>query len=222
VSERATNADMKQYYAARAREYERIYDKPERQSDLQQLKTLLPPLFAGKRVLDVACGTGYWTQFYAPMAQLVAGVDVNRETLDIAAEKNWPQGRVEFRIADAYTLPDDLGQFDAAFAGFWWSHIPARERSRFFDSLHRRLRAGAIVVLLDNLYVAGSSTPITRRDADGNTHQLRRLENGSEHEVLKNFPDEEMLKAEVADCARHACYTALDYYWVFRYEFAGA
>jgi hypothetical protein len=33
-----------------------------------------------------------------------------------------------------------------------------------------------------------SNTPISRRDADGNTYQRRTLDDGSVHEVLKNFP----------------------------------
>ena len=49
----------------------------------------------------------------------MVAVDANRETLEVAAEKSWPAHRVEFRIADAYALPDALGEFDAAFAGFY-------------------------------------------------------------------------------------------------------
>ena len=221
----SNDAALKQYYAARAREYERIYDKPERQADLKRIAGMLPPLFAGRRVLDIACGTAYWTQVYAPSAKHVVAVDANRETLDVASEKSWPAARVDFKIADAYALPNELGEFDAAFAGFWWSHIPVRERSRFFSSLHRRLRAGSVVVLLDNLYVEGSNTPITQRDADGNTYQQRRLDNGSEHLVLKNFPTEEMLVADVVSCARdvrNARYMALEYYWLFSYEVGAA
>ena len=209
---------LKHYYAARAREYERIYAKPERQADLKRIKALLPSLFAGCRVLEVACGTGYWTQCLAPVAHSIVAVDANRETLDVAAEKSWPANRVEFRIADAYLLPDELGVFDAAFAGFWWSHIPVRERARFFASLHRRLRAGATVVFLDNLYVEGSSTPISHRDDDGNSYQSRRLDDASEHVVLKNFPSEQQLVADVAGCWNSARYTALEYYWLFSYE----
>lgn len=36
--------------------------------------------------------------------------------------------------------------------------------------------------------------------------------------VLKNFPTEALLKTEVAHCADDAHYTALEYYWLFRYE----
>ena len=215
----ADDTALKQYYAARAREYERIYAKPERQADLAHISELLPPLFAGRRVLEIACGTGYWTQVLAPVAQAMVAIDANRETLDVAAEKSWPAGRVEFKIADAYALPGELGVFDAVFAGFWWSHIPVRERARFFASLHQRLAPGAVVVFLDNLYVAGSSTPISHSDPDGNTYQRRQLDNGSEHVVLKNFPTEQALVADVAACAHEASYRALDYYWIFRYVF---
>jgi ubiquinone/menaquinone biosynthesis C-methylase UbiE len=217
-----TNASLKQYYAARAREYERIYAKPERQADLKRIAEMLPPLFAGRYVLEIACGTGYWTQCFAPVATSVVGVDANRETLDVAAEKSWPANRVEFRIADAYALPDELGMFDAAFAGFWWSHIPVRERPRFFTSLNRRLLPGARVVFLDNLYIEGSNTPITQRDEDGNTYQHRRLDDGSEHIVLKNFPAEQALIADVAGFARSPRYIALEYYWLFSYETGAA
>jgi hypothetical protein len=51
-------------------------------------------------------------------------------------------------------------------------------------------------VLLDNLYVPGSSTPISRTDETGDTYQLRALASGETFEVLKNFPTEGLLRAE--------------------------
>ena len=213
-----SEAALKQYYAARAREYERIYAKPERQADLKQLKALLPPLFAGRRVLEIACGTGYWTQFLSNEALSVVGVDANPETLAVAAEKSWPTGLVNFKVADAYLLPEALGLFDAVFAGFWWSHVAARDRPRFLGALDARLVAGGKVVFLDNLYVEGSSTPISHRDEDGNTFQNRRLHDGSEHVVLKNFPSAAGLNADVSAYGHNARFDAFDYYWLFTYE----
>ena len=210
--------DLTRYYAQRAREYERIYDKPERQADLKWLRQELPSMFAGRRVLEIACGTGYWTQFLVREARSIVGIDINDETLEIARSKGLAATQVEFRIADAYALPAELGRFDGVFAGFWWSHVLVNERRRFFEAVDAYLAPGARVVLLDNLYVEGSSTPITRRDAEGNSYQTRRLEDGSEHEVLKNFPSEAGLIADIAGLGQSPQFVGLQYYWLFTYE----
>jgi len=214
----ATDAGLRRYYAARAREYERIYEKPERQPDLRRLETLLPALYSGRRVLELACGTGYWTQFLARSAAGIVAVDASTETLALAAAKELPRDRVEYRVADVYDLPQELGRYDGAFAGFWWSHVPRRDQARFLASLARRLVPGAQVAFLDNLYVEGSSTPVSHRDAAGDTFQRRRLADGSEHVVLKNFPTAAELDAAIAPFGRNPRYTALDYYWVYAWE----
>ena len=149
---RRIDTPLTNYYSARAREYEQVYSKPERQADIGRLHSLLPGFVADRRVLEVACGTGYWTRFLIREAKSVVAVDSSSATLEIAVEKDWPPGRVNFRVGDAYDLAEDLGTFDAAFAGFWWSHIPVRDRRAFLKSLDQRLLVGAKVVLLDNLF----------------------------------------------------------------------
>ncbi len=49
--------EMAKYYARRAAEYDRVYDLPYWQHDLAVLRGLVARLFAGRRVLEVACGT---------------------------------------------------------------------------------------------------------------------------------------------------------------------
>lgn len=213
-----TDAELRRYYAARAREYDRIYEKPERQADLRKLEAMLPDALAGRRVLELACGTGYWTQFIIRKANGILAVDASPETLELAAARQLPPGRVELRVADVYDLPNALGRFDGAFAGFWWSHVPVRDQARFLESLDRRLLPGAKVVLLDNLYVEGSSTPVSHRDEDGNTYQRRGLADGTEHVVLKNFPTEEELRSSAAEFGRDMEYVRLEFYWLFAFE----
>ncbi len=186
--------------------------------DLRRLEGLLPDLLAGRRVLELACGTGYWTQFIARKAESILAVDASPETLELAAGKPFPPERVELRVADVYDLPAELGLFDGAFAGFWWSHVPVRDQARFLKSLDRRLLPGSRVALLDNRYVEGNSTPISHRDEDGNTYQRRLLGDGSEHVVLKNFPTWRELSAAVAPFGADMQLTELEYYWVFSYD----
>ncbi|MGZ5274999.1 MAG: class I SAM-dependent methyltransferase [Caldimonas sp.] len=206
------------YYAERAAEYDRVYDKPERQDDLRALKRRLPPLFSGTRLIEVACGTGYWTQFIAPGAREVVALDAAPETLAIARGR--VGANVECLVGDAYDLPSDRGLFDAAFAGFWFSHVARRRRREFLEGLGRVLVPSAQVVLLDNRYVEGSSLPIAERDAEGDTWQTRTLSDGSVHRVLKNFPTETELRELVAGLGESAVMENFEYYWVFRYAAA--
>jgi len=203
---------MQDYYAARAPEYDRIYLKPERQRDLREIEAWLPTAFAGRRVLEIACGTGYWTRFLAPAAARVVAIDAAPETLRIAAARV-PKEKVEFRVADAYALPRFDTAFDGSFAGFWISHVPRRRLRDFLLGLHAALAPGALVVVLDNLYVEGSSTPIGEPDEAGDTWQLRALADGSTHRVLKNFPSEAELRQLTAGLCEAFEYRAWQYYW---------
>jgi ubiquinone/menaquinone biosynthesis C-methylase UbiE len=207
---------MLDYYAARANEYDQIYLKPERQADLRKIERWLAEIFSGKHVLEVACGTGYWTQFFAPGSKSVVAVDASPETLRIARTRV-QSGRVELLVGDAYDLPVAPENFDAAFAGFWWSHIPRSRINEFVRGLHTALKPGSRVVLLDNRFVPGSSTPVSGNDAEGNTYQTRPLANGSVHRVLKNFPSREELLASVAGKAREVRYREWEYYWALEY-----
>jgi demethylmenaquinone methyltransferase/2-methoxy-6-polyprenyl-1,4-benzoquinol methylase len=205
---------LETYYAQRAREYERIYAKAERQDELAWLRARIPAIFAGRRVLEVACGTGYWTQFIARKARHVVACDINEPVLEVAREKKLPAGRVEFLRADAFSLEGIPSGCDAAFAGFWWSHVPRADLPRFLEGLAGKLAPGAVVAILDNTYVEGSSTPISRRDAQGNTYQVRTLLSGETHEVLKNFPTHSELADVVRPFAREAHLEDITYYWL--------
>ena len=210
--------ELLDYYRRRATEYEAIYAKPERQRDLAFLREWIPERLKGRHVLEVACGTGYWTVLLAREAAGVVATDGAEEPMCIAKSKDYGGHDVRFEIADAYGLPERLGRFDGAFAGFWWSHIPFSRLESFLRSLHARLERGARALLLDNCYVEGSSTPLAQRDAEGNSYQLRRLKDGSESRVLKNFPSETELRAALAPHAASIDYRALQYYWVVEYQ----
>src|SRR5688572_579669 len=129
---------MQSYYAARAAEYDRVYLKPERQADLRQIEAWLPDVLAGCSVLEIACGTGYWTRFFAPRCTRVVAIDAARETIEIARPRV-PPGKVEFVTADAYHIPVRSLQLDAGFAGFWWSHVPRARIPQFLRGFHAAL-----------------------------------------------------------------------------------
>lgn len=213
--------DMAAYYAQRAAYYERVYFKPERQDDLRAMEAWLAGQFTGRRVLEIACGTGWWTPHGAATAAHWRATDLNPETMAVARAKPAMPAQVQFQTVDAYSFAE-LGdeQFDAAFTGCWWSHVPLARLPGWLATLHQRLAPGAVVVMLDNSYVQTSSTPLSRSDADGNTYQQRTLDDGSSHEVLKNFPSAEQAFGMLGPRARDPQWITWHHYWALRYTLA--
>jgi len=206
------------YYAARTGEYDRIYLKPERQADLATLREVVSRFAAGRHVLEVACGTGYWTEVMAPAASSLTATDLVPDVLALARGRALPP-HVRLLEADAFDLTDVPGRFDAALAGFWCSHLTREAMQTFLAGLHGRLGTGARVLLLDNRYVPGSSTPIARTDADGNTWQRRRLDDGREFEILKNHPSPAEVERRIVEAGGASVrIVELEYYWHAAYE----
>jgi demethylmenaquinone methyltransferase/2-methoxy-6-polyprenyl-1,4-benzoquinol methylase len=212
------DATMLDYYSRRAAEYERVYDKPERQNDQARLRDHLKRLLAQRHVLELACGTGYWTAAIADVAASITATDASEEVLAIAMAKGLQADSVRFARADAWHAGTIGGDFDAGLAAFWWSHIPKQKLAPFLAEFHAALKPGARVVFADNRFAPGSSTPISRTDAAGNTFQTRSLDDGSTHEVLKNFPTREELLALVEPLAGSVDVLNLQYFWCLSYE----
>jgi demethylmenaquinone methyltransferase/2-methoxy-6-polyprenyl-1,4-benzoquinol methylase len=168
-------------------------------------------------VFELACGTGYWTEILSRSAASVVATDINDEVLEVARSKAMDERKLTFRKVDAYDLPEFPKKFNAGLAAFWWSHVPKARLSDFLQRFHRLFSPGGRVVFMDNRYVEGSSTPISRTDEDRNTYQSRKLDNGGVREVLKNFPTESELRARIEPLADDVQVELLQYYWILSY-----
>src|SRR5678809_427405 len=98
------NTNLVSYYSDRAKEYEKIYAKPERQDDLKRSSVILQEIFEDKNVFEVCCGTGYWTEKIAATASSIFATDINESMLEIARHKQSLKAKVTFGIADIYNL----------------------------------------------------------------------------------------------------------------------
>lgn len=215
------DAEIRRYYKERAPIYDRVYSYPERQSDLRFLEDKVAVQLAGLEVLEVAAGTGYWTQFINTTASSVIATDVTRDAL---AQVRMRPGldHVKTVVVDAYSLEVGKTGFSGAFAGLWLSHVPIQRLLEFFDSLHSLLSPGAKVVLIDNSKSQCERLPITHRDADGNTYQDRELGDGSVHRVLKNFPNRAQMEEVTHSCSSGSEFIELDHFWYYSYTFQGS
>ena len=210
------SSEMEKYYAKRALEYEDIYLRPERQDYIRQSKNLLKEYFNNKYVLEVACGTGFWTETISEVSKYILATDINSEVIEIAKNKVY-NCKIDFIQDDSYELSRIKEKYDSFFAGFWFSHIPKSKIEIFFNVIHKKTNKNALIIFMDNLYVEGKNTPISRFDAEGNSYQIRKLKDNSQHEVLKNFYKENELKNYFKKYGNEIEITNKKYYWILKY-----
>lgn len=208
------NQNLVSYYNDRAKEYEKVYLNPDEQEDLLKAAKIFQDLFAQKTVLEIACGTGYWTERIAKTATSIFATDINESVIEIAKERQ--KENITFAIADMYDFTPDE-KYEGVFGGFIWSHILLQDLDKFIDQVKSFLKPNGTIVFIDGNAVEGTVhdvKKITKTDEHGNTYQTRKLENGSSHLVLKNFPTKEFLVQKLSSVATDINSINLKYYWI--------
>lgn len=211
------NTDIITYYKERAKEYEEIYFRPERQDELRKIEFVLQDIFKEKTAIEIACGTGYWTERISLAAKSILATDINDSVLEVARDKKYSRNNVNFQSQNLFSFNPEK-RFESLFGGFIWSHINLQELDNFIDRINSLVLPNGTIVLIDNNYVEGISTPVTEKDEFGNTYQTRALKDGSEHLVLKNFPTAELIDEKLKGKAKEISFTSLGYYWMLKYN----
>jgi ubiquinone/menaquinone biosynthesis C-methylase UbiE len=168
---------VKEYYDRRAPEYDDWYlgrgpfadrvrpDWDVERTTLVETLAALPP----RRTLDVACGTGYLTQY---LPGDVTGLDQSERMLREAARQAPDATLVQ---GDALQLPFDDGAFERVFTGHFYGHLEDDDRRRF---LSEAARLGSELVVVDS----------SRASVDIDEEmQTRELSDGSQWEVYKRW-----------------------------------
>jgi demethylmenaquinone methyltransferase/2-methoxy-6-polyprenyl-1,4-benzoquinol methylase len=201
---------MNAYYESRAP----LHDVYMGYRDVKKTEALLAPIIrwvesyvAGRDIIEIACGTGNWTQVLSGRAAHVTATDASPASIELARAKPYPACNVDFAVADAYDLDLPGTLFEAAFMSDFWSHIPKGLIPRFLRSLKARLRPDSKVAVVDMLPTKNLTLLGSRHDADGNLIHLRKLPGGREYEVVRNFPEESELRAAVASVAEDVDYS---------------
>ena len=68
----------------------------------------------GRKLLEVGCGTGHWSQFFSNYGFEVIGIDISESMIKVAQSKNI--ANATFQIADAHSLPFGDNGFDVTAA----------------------------------------------------------------------------------------------------------
>ncbi len=183
------------YYRARASEYDQWflrqgrYDRGEehRRSWFRQVAHVEAALAAQKPhgdILELACGTGLWTQRLAPSAASLTALDASPEAVAInRARVRSP--RVEYVVTDLFAWRPEK-TYDFVFFGFWLSHVPPERFDAFWGQVRAALKPAGRAFFVDSLLnQETTATDHTRLDRSGQV--ARRLNDGREFRIVKVF-----------------------------------
>ena len=95
----------------------------------------------GARVLEIGCGTGMFTEMFAPNGAYIVAVDISAELLSKARARNLPEDRVCF-VERRFEDCDVDGPFDAIIGSSILHHLDLREA---FPTIFRLLKPHGIM-----------------------------------------------------------------------------
>jgi demethylmenaquinone methyltransferase/2-methoxy-6-polyprenyl-1,4-benzoquinol methylase len=180
-------ASQAAYYRRRAAEYDATA-----YGDLAAARTRIDRLVAEMQptgtVLEIACGTGMWTEALAGAASALTAMDVAPEAVAIARERV-VAGNVRFEVADIFAW-QTAERFDVIFFSAWLSHVPSSRFDEFWHLLRELLADGGRVLFIDEHVVErGKETYLPGEDEIVE----RRLTDGTDFRIVKNFIDPDAL-----------------------------
>ncbi|QOL49511.1 class I SAM-dependent methyltransferase [Massilia litorea] len=209
-----SNQQVAKYYALLGEAVEDKYLEPDMDEDIDDMSIHLGNVLAGHTVLELGCGTGFWTEVAAESAQSVLAVDINANLVDIARERGMPEGKVTFRVADALDLPEDIGKFTAVLVSFLWSHLNKKEQEQLLATLKKRLGKDVLLVILDDSFVEGFSETIARTDADGTTYEILTAPEGERFELPKSYQSDSALRKRLGNVGKEIKIERIEFFWI--------
>ena len=200
IDEQRVIAEQIAYYRARAPQYDDWFYRRGAfdhgaewngrwRSEIDELAGALDAACPAGRILELACGTGLWTERLAPHATALTCVDASPEV--IALNRQRLRGSsICYVCADLFHWRP-TARYDFVFFGFWLSHVPAGSFIPFWSLVARCLRPGGRVFFADNRRPPGGSR-VDAEPLDGSARSRRRLADGREFEIVKIYrrPDE--------------------------------
>jgi len=194
-----TLAGQVDYYRRRADEYD-VTAYGDVAAARTRIARLVEEMRPAGSVLEIACGTGLWTEALAGTADSVTAIDAAPEAIRIARDRV-RSANVEFEVTDVFSWEPD-SRYDVIFFSAWLSHVPTSRFEQFWQLLRGLLAEDGRVLFIDEhvdergkeAYVAGRDEVVERQ-----------LQDGSVFRVIKNFVDPEQLELRLRrlgwDCA---------------------
>lgn len=201
--------EQRSYYRSRASQYDDWWqrrgryagseaEKRDWDSQVIGLEAALENFAVAGDVLELAGGTGWWTARLASRADRLTVLDGSPEALELNRER---AGRddIEWIEADVFTWRPSR-HYDVVFFSFWLSHVPRERFASFWELVRECCAPGGRVFLIDNRHDPSRTRPDPDVTAASDDVQIRHLDDGTRHRVVKIFYEpgelEDLLEAK--------------------------
>jgi len=183
-------AEQVAYYRARAPEYDDWWLRRGRyalegelrrawSAEVAEVEAAVDAFDPSGAVLELAAGTGIWTERLARRATTVTAVDSSPEVLELNRSRvGGAPAAVDHVVADLFAW-EPSRRYDVVFFSFWISHVPPGRFDAFWAMVDRALAPGGRVYLMDNAPTAewtDSTGGVSRRELhDGRAFDIVKL-----------------------------------------------
>jgi SAM-dependent methyltransferase len=211
------------YYRARAGEYDQWFLRqgrydfgPEHRrvwfEEVAEVRGALDGAGVAGEVLELACGTGLWTERLVGTAARLTAVDASAEVIAINRGRV-ADPRVSYVQADIFQWTP-TGTFDFIFFGFWLSHVPDDQFEEFWKRVGSALRPSGKVFFVDSL-AAPEGTAWRSNELGKGAVIERRLDDGRAFRIVKVFHEPRTLGPRLAGLGWEADVKATPHFFVY-------
>lgn len=212
------------YYRARASEYDEWfyrlgrYDHGELHNrqwfkEVEVVMRALHQTGPTGYVLELAAGTGNWTQELLKISQHITALDASPEMLEINRKKV-KAPNVTYQEVDLFTWQPDK-TYDMIFFGFWLSHVPPEKLDDFLGKVRAALKIGGKLFLVDSRFAQTSTAKDQVLDPSDSVVIGRTLNDGREYRIVKVFYQPELLQNKLADSGIAAQVMVTDHFFIY-------
>jgi demethylmenaquinone methyltransferase/2-methoxy-6-polyprenyl-1,4-benzoquinol methylase len=214
------------YYRARSGEYDEWFYRQGRYdrgpevnqrwfAEAQAVAEALDAFQPSGSVLELACGTGIWTERLLRHANTITAVDASPEVLELNARR-LRSDKVCYVEADLFAW-EPSERFDVVFFSFWLSHVPPERFEDFWELVRRALRPQGRFFFVDS-HCEPTSTALDHASPDFTaTQSTRRLNDGREFAIYKIFYDPPALEERLERLGWSASVTRTPNYFIYGY-----
>lgn len=212
-----------EYYRARAHEYDQWWYRQGRYdrgaeanerwfSESAEVVSALHLFQPSGHVLELACGTGIWSERLLSFASSLVVVDGSTEMLEIA-KRRLKSSSVRYVEANIFEwAPDEA--FDTVFFSFWLSHVPPERFAEFWSLISRCLAPEGRVFFIDSRHEPTSTAVDHRLPGSEAITLRRRLNDGREYQIYKVFYDRSRLESRLDALGWEANVMTTEHYFI--------